>query len=129
MSRENVEVLRAAHEAWNAGDMEAFRELHDPDVIGRSPEGWPEPFVGREAVMREFEQLREAWDVDTLHAISDCVDLGDRVALRGTWRGAGRGPAAGIEVTQLITVRKGRVHYLEYFWDHAEALEALGLSE
>jgi ketosteroid isomerase-like protein len=131
MSGENVEVVRAAHEAWNAGDMEAFRDLHDPDVIGRSPEGWPEPgpFVGREAAMREFEQLRETWDVDTLHAISDFVDLGDRVAVRVTWRGAGRGPAAGIEVTQLITVRKGRILAVEYFWDHAEALEALGLSE
>jgi hypothetical protein len=26
-------------------------------------------------------------------------------------------------------VRKGRVFYVEFFWDHAEALETLGLSE
>ncbi len=26
-------------------------------------------------------------------------------------------------------VRKGRIFYNELFWDHAEALEALGLSE
>jgi hypothetical protein len=32
-------------------------------------------------------------------------------------------------VTQVITVRKGRVFLLEHFWDHAEALEAAGLSE
>jgi hypothetical protein len=32
-------------------------------------------------------------------------------------------------MTQVITVRKGRIHYREYFRDHAEALEALGLSE
>ena len=26
-------------------------------------------------------------------------------------------------------VRKGKLIYLEYFWDHAEALEAVGLLE
>jgi hypothetical protein len=52
MSRENVGVVDAMGEAWNAGDMDAFRELLSPDVIVRAPDGWPEPgpFVGREAV-------------------------------------------------------------------------------
>ena len=75
MSQENVEIVRAAYETWNAGDVDALRELHDPDVIiVRTPEGWPEPgpFVGREAVMRQFEQLRDLQRVmvheDTLSA-------------------------------------------------------------
>jgi ketosteroid isomerase-like protein len=33
MSEDNVEVVRAASQAWNAGDMDAFRELHDPGVL------------------------------------------------------------------------------------------------
>jgi ketosteroid isomerase-like protein len=33
MSQENMEIARATNTAWNAGDMDAFRELHDPDVI------------------------------------------------------------------------------------------------
>jgi predicted lipid-binding transport protein (Tim44 family) len=37
MSQENVEIVRASFEAWNAGDMDALRELHDPDVILRTP--------------------------------------------------------------------------------------------
>ena len=40
MSQENVEIVRALFEAWNAGDMEAFRELHDPHVVVRTVEGW-----------------------------------------------------------------------------------------
>jgi ketosteroid isomerase-like protein len=78
-----VEVVKAGFEAWNAGNMDALRELYHPDVIVRSPESWPEPgpFVGREAVMREFQLLREAWDT------------------------------------------------IEYFWDHAEALQAVGLPD
>ena len=56
MSQESVEIARAVYETWNAGDMHAFRDLYDPDVVMRPPEGWPEPgpFVGRDAVMREW---------------------------------------------------------------------------
>ena len=43
MSQENVEVVRAGFEAWNAGDMEALRELLDSGVVLRMPQGWPEP--------------------------------------------------------------------------------------
>jgi ketosteroid isomerase-like protein len=129
MSQENVEVVQAMGDAWNAGDMDAFRELLSPDVIVRVPEGWPEPgpFVGREAVMRQWERNREAWDADTFEAIS-VSDAGDRVVARLIWRGVGRGPESHLEFTAVYTVRKGKVFYQESFWDHAEALEALGLS-
>jgi ketosteroid isomerase-like protein len=81
MSQENVEIVRRAFAAWNAGDVDAIRELHDPDVIVRPIEGWPgpRPFVGRGAVLRWFEQLREAWDTDAMEPIS-FIDMGDRVA-------------------------------------------------
>jgi ketosteroid isomerase-like protein len=131
MSQENIEVVQAFFEAWNAGNMDALRKLHDPDAIARPPEGWPEPgpFVGREAVMRQFEQLRETWDADALELISDFIDAGDRVAVRYIWRGAGHGPEANFEITLVFTVRKGRILFLEYFWDHADALETLGLPQ
>ena len=41
----------------------------------------------------------------------------------------GQGPAYAAEFTTVTTVRKGKVLYLELFWDHAEALETVGLSE
>jgi ketosteroid isomerase-like protein len=131
MSRENVEIARAFFETWNAGDMDAFRELYDPDVIVRTVADWPEPgpYVGREAVMRFHEQLRETWDADTGVPISDFIDAGDRVAVRYVWRGAGQGPDLNMELTLAFTMRKGRIFYLEFFWNHADALEAVGLSE
>jgi ketosteroid isomerase-like protein len=131
MARETVEVVRASFEMWNAGDMDAFRELHDPDIAMRSAEGWPEPgpYFGREAVMRWFEQLRATWDAQALEPISDFLPVGDRVAVRFVWRGAGYGPETNLELTGVYTVRKGRILSLDFFWDHAEALETLGLSE
>src|SRR5215212_10366586 len=107
MSQQNVEVVRAFFEAWNARDMVGVRELYDPDVIVRPAEGWPEPgpFVGREAVIRSFEELREAWDADALEAIS-FIDAGDRVVVRLVWRGVGHGPDMKMESTHVYTVRK-----------------------
>ena len=131
MSQANVEIVRALFEVWNAADMDAFRELYDPDVIVRTVGDWPEPgpYVGREAVMRFFEQLRDTFDASALVPISDFIDVGDRVAVRYLWRGAGHGPDLNMELTLVFTMRKGRIFYQEFFWDHAEALEAVGLSE
>ena len=131
MSQENVEIVRRGFEVWNAGDMDALRELYDPGIIWRAPEGWPEPgpYAGREAVMRQVEQLRETWDTDSFELISDFIDVGDRVAVRFIWHGAGHGPESNIEATGVYTVRKGRIVAIEFFWDHAEALATLGLSE
>ena len=79
--------------------------------------------------MREFEQLRETWDSDSFALISDFFDIGDRVAVRYIWHGVGQGPQANVELTYVATVRKGRIFNMEFFWDHAEALEAAGLRE
>ena len=109
-----MEIVRAAFEAWNAGDMDAVRELYHPDAIVRSPEGWPEPgpFVGREAIMREFEHNREAWAVDTLEPV-EFIDAGDRVVARLIWHGAGHGPEARMEFSQVWTLRKGKVFLID----------------
>ena len=131
MSQENIEAFRAVFEAWNTGDMDAFRELYDPGTVMRAPAGWPEagPFFGREAVMRQWHQLRETWHGDTVEPIGDFIDVADRVAVRQVWHAASRGPEAHLEMTNVITVRQGRIIHQEFFWDHSEALEVLGLSE
>ena len=43
MSEENVVVVQAFVDTWNAGDMDAVRELLDPDVILMPVKNWPEP--------------------------------------------------------------------------------------
>jgi uncharacterized protein len=130
MSQENVEVVRAALDAWNEGDLDALRELHDPTIIFKPVEGWPEsgPFVGREEVMGFFDRLGEAWDTNAFEPTS-FVDAGDRVVVRIVWRGTFQGPETSMQLSGVYTLRKGRILYTEVFWDHAEALEAVGLSE
>jgi ketosteroid isomerase-like protein len=128
MSQEDVKVVQAALAAWNVGNMDAVRARLDPDAILRPPEGWPEPgpYVGQEAVMREWEQVRETWRADAVEPITDFVHAANRVAVRVIWRTAGRGPESNLELTVVWTTSKGKISLIEYFWDHAEALEILG---
>jgi ketosteroid isomerase-like protein len=131
MSRENVEIFRAFVDAWNAGDVDAIREQYDPNVVVRYAEGWPEgsePIMGRDAVMRQWEQQREVFDFDALELI-DFIDAGDRVVARHIWRAEGSGPDLSMEVSSVSTLRRGKTILVELFWDHTDALEAVGLSE
>jgi ketosteroid isomerase-like protein len=131
MSQENVEVVRDYFRAWNAGDMEAVRELYYPDAVMEAMPDWPEPgpFVGRDAVMQELNHVRAAFDRDSVEFLSDLVAVGDRVIARTGWHGFGRGPQSDMEWTTVSTIRDGRILKVQYFWDHAEALEAAGLRE
>ena len=111
--------------------MERLPELFDPDVIMRAPPGWPEPgpFVGRNASMAQFAQVRETLQRDSIRLVSDLVAAGDRVLARVDWQGIGRGAEGHMAMTVVWTVRRRLIFGVEYFWDHAEALEAVGLSE
>jgi ketosteroid isomerase-like protein len=132
MSEEHVEVVRRGFEAWNAGDMEGVRDAYDPDAVMRYHGDFPEPgpFVGRDAIMRQFDRLRDALDErDALVFVSDFLDAGDRVVSRFAWRGEGYGPAMDLELTVVYIVRAGRILEADFFRDHDEALEAAGLSE
>ena len=132
MSRENVEIVRRAFQAYNAGDLMNLREVYDPGVVWHHLEGWPEPgpSVGRDVVLREVKQLRDAWqEGDVLEPVVDFVTAGNQVLARMVWHGSGRGPDAAMEFSYLFTFRKGRIITIQMFWDHAEALEAVGRSE
>jgi ketosteroid isomerase-like protein len=131
MSQENVETVRALFEAYNAGDLDAVAAQHDPNVIWARFEGWPEAgtLVGREACMKQYELMREPFHVDTVEPITDFIAAGDRVVVRVKWRAVGRGPDMNLELTRIFTVRRGKIFITEDFWDHGEAIEAIGLTE
>jgi hypothetical protein len=79
-------------------------------------------------MLRWYVQLRSTWDNDSLEVL-DTRDLGDRIVVRQIWHGFGHGPDAGMEFSTVMTYRGGRIILLEFFWDHAEALAAIGLAD
>ncbi len=120
-------------EAWNEQgmDVDAFRDFHDPGVaIMRFIEGWPEPgpVVGRDAVMAFYEEMRIG-DRNTAQPTGDFIEAGGAVVVRFVWGTTTQGQEVGMEVTGVYTMRNGKVFVVEFFRDHAEALEAVGLSE
>jgi ketosteroid isomerase-like protein len=133
MSEENVEIVCASLDTWNAGDMDASKDFVAPDVVWRPMPDWPEsgPFIGREATLRQAHRLRDDFDADTAERIS-VSDAADRVVVRLLWRLRGNVPQlpeSEMQVSLVYTVRKRKISAFEFFWDHAEALEAAGLSE
>jgi ketosteroid isomerase-like protein len=102
MSHENVEIVRRAYEAWNAGDMDALREFYDPRaIIVPRFEGWPEgtePSVGRDAVIWLYEYARQTWDADSMDPIT-LNDAGDSVVVR---------PCGVAQATGLTSTWSGR---------------------
>ena len=131
MSQENVEIVKAGFDAWNAGDMAAWSSFLAPDVTWRPTPDWPEPgpYVGREAVLLQARQLRETSDGDTVEPVTSFLHTGDRVAVRFVWRGRSRGPDLNMAMSCVYTVREGKITAFDYFWSHDEALKAAGLEE
>jgi hypothetical protein len=105
--------------------------LYDPDVVMHHLKGLARAgglrWAGRHSSGRSSSCVRpwrsRGWRSPSL------VDGGDRIAARYVWRGEGRGPNTEMEFTFVFTLRNGKVVSEEHFWDHAEALEAAGLSE
>jgi uncharacterized protein YndB with AHSA1/START domain len=63
----------------------------------------PYAFVGREAVIRWYEQLRETWDAYVTELIGDIIDAADRVVVRQIWHAAGRGPDLNMDATAVYS--------------------------
>jgi ketosteroid isomerase-like protein len=130
MSQENVELVRQALEYWNRGDLDAASEFWDDDVVLRMAEGWPERvFYGKDEVRSFWKGYAETMGHDSV--IEELTDAGGSVVLRT--RAHVSGDQSGIEgdlvSTLVVTVRKGKAVLMEFFWDHQEALEAVGLRE
>jgi ketosteroid isomerase-like protein len=133
MSEENVEVARRALEALDRRDLTSWLAVHDEDYEVVPTRDWPEPGVrGAEAgfnwYVQAFDTLQPFRTADTefIDAGADNVLLQyHRMDLRG------RGSSAKFEFRRwcLVTIRQGKVLRTQWFADHADALEAAGLSE
>ena len=133
MSRENVELVRKAFEAYNRGDIEgamsyfasdcrytAAGTIPDRTGVFHGPDGYAE-FIG---------WLRSEFD-DARAEVDELVDGGDTVVVGATLRGRGR--QSGVETEfnfwQAWTVEDGKFVQGQGFTNRGEALEAAGLSE
>jgi ketosteroid isomerase-like protein len=133
MSRENVEIVKQAIDAFNHRDAASLIELVTADfeffpammgVVGA------DKFRGRPGVAAYFEILWDAWD-EVVQRPDDIRDLGDRVLVECRIAGRGRGSGAAVEGRQsiLYELRGGRISRVRGYLDQSDALRAAGLME
>jgi ketosteroid isomerase-like protein len=130
VSQENVDLLRRSNGAFRSGDWDAWSANFDADILIRTDPEWPEQRIyGRDAVVDWGRSVGGV--LGTNACIEEIHDLGDRVLARVRWAGSGQesGITGEIAWTELVTVRDGRIVFIEMFFDHNHALKAVGLEE
>jgi ketosteroid isomerase-like protein len=134
MSDENVERVRGAIEALNAGDIEtAVRHVH-PDVEWQTLDFFPDAgtYRGPEGLLAFFGNWLDTFRGFRLH-LEECAPM-DKHQVLARLRVSGEGAESGIEVEsppffQLIEYRDGLLIRARMFQTESEALEAAGLRE
>jgi steroid delta-isomerase-like uncharacterized protein len=97
MTSANVALMRAAFEAFNAGDADKCLAYIAPDLIINLAE-LPAPRHGHEVWREGFDLMRRAFP-DLRARIEDVVAADDRVALRLRLHGTHTGEFLGIAAT------------------------------
>lgn len=132
MSQENVEIALALPEAWNRGDREAFLALWDEEAefypFRAQLEG--ESYRGHDGLERFIRELAEDFD-DARFEVDEARDAGEQVVGIGRFRARGRASGVDLNVPLGVhmKVRQGKIFYVRFFSEPADALEAAGLSE
>jgi ketosteroid isomerase-like protein len=133
MSRENLEVVRAAWASTASQGPEGMLEFLDPDVEWDVRSDLPDSgrYRGHEGflkLVRRFDEVFEEQGYEPL----DFIDAGERVVVPLRWWGRGRTSGATVterHETWVFTVGGRLVTAVEEFATRAEALEAAELSD
>lgn len=139
MSRENVEVVRRIYAVFSPSPVgvapELVAEFIDPEIDWRGPREFPdlaEPHYGYEGVARYVAKVGEVLD-DYRMVPERFIDAGDDRVLVFSREG-GRGKGSGAEVQSHLTahvwtVKDSKAVRMQSYWERADALEAVGLTE
>jgi ketosteroid isomerase-like protein len=126
MSQENVESFKRGVEAWNRDDRDAWIDQFDPEVEWLA---LMEVYRGHAGVLQAWESFKG--NAQLTVRFDDIRDLGESVLALGVMDAIGHTTRLNLssELAQLATYRAGKVVRFRDFRSHAEALEAVGLSE
>ena len=132
MSQADVEVVRAAFDAYLRGDEPAMLELVAPDVVVTQ---FPDQIdvhdyhghEGLRQVMADWIGTWADWSIELL----DAREADGLVLATAAQRGRGKGSGAPMqnEVAFLFTLRAGTITRWQMFHSEPEALKSVGLEE
>jgi len=130
-----VRAVRLSLAAYNRRDLDAVVIGWDPGFEYRPGEEWVRAglaeasYRGRDGYRRYVASTAEVWGGENYLRPVELVDLGDRVVILA--EGSMRGQASGVPLSQsfalVTTLRDGRPISHQEYYDHEEALAAVGL--
>jgi ketosteroid isomerase-like protein len=130
----DAEIIREAFACWNRRDIDYWIQHAHPQV-----EVWSkyaaldqsgEAYRGHEGVRAWREEIDRNFELHEVFA-DDVRDVGGRVLVLGSVRFRGR--ASGVEMRYpfgwVCEMRDGTLSRMLFYSSHADALEAVGLSD
>src|SRR3954467_2807634 len=130
MSEEVIDVLRAAFEQFERGDLSAYDGLPDEFELVIAREMPDAGSYRGEAARQWLRSWAASFERLTQEAV-DFVDAGDQVLVEMIQRGVPRhGASKMVEIRNwaVVTVRDGAFVRIQLFLDRAEARASAGLS-
>jgi ketosteroid isomerase-like protein len=132
MSQENVEVVRAASEAFNRRDGATFDTFlaEDAEVVPVRAALEGTVFRGADAASQYCAAVDESWE-NLSWDVAEVREGSAWVLALGNIRGRGRGTGAVIDARAAWVVRfhDGMIASFQTYADRVQALEAVGLRE
>lgn len=131
MSRENIELVHRAYDAFNRRDLDAFLALMSVDVqavpLAAAIEG---EYLGHDGIRRWWNSVFDVFPDFTIEVV-DQRELGDMTVAHVRYRGHGAGSDTPFEtaVCQVAEWRDSKVVWWSNHPTEAEALEAVALRE
>jgi ketosteroid isomerase-like protein len=131
MSQENVKIVRAAIDAYNRGDWDAFVKDAASDFefdLSRAV-GPNHGVYGRDQTQSLSSQFVEEWESVWIEP-HELIEAGAHVVVPWTMHAVGRdGIEVQTRVTMNWTIRNGAIDRVCMYQERQEAFEAAGLSE
>lgn len=128
-AQRHIEISREGFRLFEVADLDGLVALYGKHAELWHPEGWPEPgpTVGRRAIRRQFETLREGWTEHQV-IVEQIEGRDDWVVARVRWHARGGGSGADVEVSYSAATRfEGElIAEVHYCWSHDDALAVAG---
>jgi ketosteroid isomerase-like protein len=130
-SKQNVELVRRAYEAFNRDGAKGTLPFLAPDVVwdeSRLPARRPGVFHGHDGMMALDRQNAELW-LDIKADVESVVPAGENnvvASLRAHGRGRFTGEEVELWISHLWEMRAGKAVLVRLYLDRQEALEAAG---
>ena len=123
----NAEAAKDAYGAFSSGDLETLKAGFADDAEWVTSDELPLGGVasGVDAIMGNFAQIPNYWSSFSVEP-SEFIEAGDKVIVRGTQRGTGKGGSFEAPFVHVMEYRDGKVVRGEFHGDSAKALKALG---